>query len=195
MRLILLTLIFSFSFANAQQWSIEYARGLPERQNGNLEINLFGNRVFSHAFNTPPKEHFPRKIPAGSFVELVYTVEESEGAVWGGNPMRENVPDIAPNLGIIIQHDWRSGMGRWYSHGRSPLTVGTHRLIAPITPSAWQGVWGKLADFNSNHRAGWREVWREPSRVGICAGGFHFGHGVEMLSGQGRIKILVLRVR
>jgi hypothetical protein len=182
----------TFVFA---QWSIEHSRGLPERQRGNLEINLFGNRVFSHAFNTQPKKHFSRKIPAGSFVELIYTVEESVGAIWGGNPMRENVPDAAPTLGIIIQHDWHSGMGRWYSVARSPLTVGTHRLVVPITPSAWQGVFGKLGDYSTRHRRGWRDVWSEPSRVGICAGGFFRAHGVEMLSGSGTIRVLTLRVK
>jgi hypothetical protein len=193
----LLTLLLTglVSLSQADTWSIEHHRGLPSKQRGNLKVDLFGSRVFSHAFNTPPRSHFPRKIPAGSHVELVYTVEETAGAVWGGNPMRENVPEVEANIGILIQHDWNTGMGRWFSHARGPLTPGTHRLIVPIVPSAWVHVWGKLGDYSADHRRGWRDVWREPSRVGVCAGGFLRAHGVEVLSGSGTIRVLTLRVR
>jgi hypothetical protein len=189
-----LSLLSLPTLSRSQQWSIEYDRGLAPKQNGNLSIDLFGNRVFSHAFREPARAIFPRRIDTSATIELVITVSESEGAEWGGNPSGESIELVPANIGLIVQNDWSTASGRWYSVVRLPLTPGTHRLSVPLASWAWVNVFGKFPTTSAKHREQWVDSLTEPSRIGVCAGGFFRGHGVEMLFGSGNIRVLVLRV-
>lgn len=177
------------------KWSIEYSRDLPKKQSGNLSIALAGNRVFSHAFQEPAKTFFPRGVPSRARVDLVITVTESEGAVWGSNPAGEAVPDVAATIGIILQRNWTSASGRWYSTARVPITPGLHLISVPVKSSAWTNVYGKRGNSSASYRKLWLATWRSNCRIGVCAGGHFYGHGVEMVAGVSAIKVTTLRVR
>lgn len=194
-RLLLLLLLCLPLRGATQQWSIEHHRGLRDKANGVLDISLYGNRVFSHAFREPGRVYFPAKIPANAEVELVVTVTESEGAVWGSNPMGLDVPDVTPTLGLILKHDWHRTAGRWFSSARVPMTPGTHRLVVPVAPWAWVHVYGKPGSFSADNRRRWRETWGSFTNIGIAGGGHFFGKGFEVLSGRGGFRVLVLRVK
>lgn len=175
-------------------WSLEYHRGLSDRQRGDLNVSLYGDRMFSHGFVEPAEIFFDDRIPGGARVEVVVSISETPGTVWGSNPGAEDVPETPARLGLILQRDWTSASGRWYSLARLDIRPGVHRIVVPVDPWAWKNVLGKIGNESTSRREQWRRVWRAPARIGICAGGFFHGHGIECLEGVGTLRILSCRV-
>lgn len=195
--LVSLSLLLSLtpSLRSGDSWSLEYHRGLSDRQRGDLEVNLYGARMFSHAFCEPAETFFPDRIPGNARVELVFSVTEAEGTVWGSNPSGEAVPETPARIGLILHRDWSSASGRWYSLARIDLRPGVHRLVVDVAPYAWKNVLGKIGNESASRKEQWRRPWGDPARIGICAGGFFHGHGIECLEGVATIRVLSLRVR
>jgi len=192
--------ILATSAVSGDIWSIEYSRGLPAKQRGDLAINLTPGARFNHAFLEPGEVFFRDRIPGTARVELVYQVTEAAGTIWYANPGGESVPheDVdgaPPRIGIVLQRDWNTPSGRWFSIARHDLRPGTYRLLVPIEGWAWKNVNGKFGNESAKHKEMFRRTWTEHARIGLCAGGFFHAHGIEVLSGSATIRVLSLRVR
>jgi len=198
LSLLALSLLLSLSpsRAAAQTWDLsEYNRGLADRQRGDLTLTLYGDRLFSHAFQDP-ETHFSDRIPGNARVEMIVSIEEAPGTVWDGNPGREPIAEGHPaRIGLILHRDWSTASGRWYSLARIEIRPGIHRLIVPLDGWAWKNVLGKLGNESAKHKETFRRTWTEPARIGLCGGGFFHGHGVTCTEGVGVIRVLSLRVR
>ena len=198
--LLLLLLLFTSPAFAADTWSIEYSKGLPLRQKGKLAINLTPGARWNHAFLEPVEVFFKNNIPKGARVELVYTVTQTPGTVWGGNPGREypEIPEIneAPaRIGVVLQRDWNTTSGRWFSVARRDIAPGTYRLVVPVDGWAWKNVLGRLGNESKQSKELFRRTWTEYARIGLCAGGYFHAHGIEVLQGSATIRVLSLRVR
>ena len=108
--------------------------------------------------------------------------------------MGESVPNLPATVGLILQHDWHSASGRWFSTARITLSPGYRRIVVPVKPWAWTNVYGKPGNHSTGHRTKWCEAWTTPSRLGICAGGNFYAHGIESLKGYATIKVNSLRI-
>jgi hypothetical protein len=195
LKRIIALLLAACPFAQAgDSWSIEYHRGLSDRQRGDLLVTLYGSRVFSHAFQEPAETFFDEEIPKAARVELVYTITETEGTAWGGNPYAEDVPETPARIGVILHRDWTGASGRWYSLQRIDVRPGVYRMVIPVEPWAWKNVMGKIGNESPSRKEQWRNAWSKPARIGVCAGGFFHAHGIEVIEGVGTIKVNSLRV-
>lgn len=193
----LLTLLFLIVLPSqaADLWSVEYHRGLAGKQRGDLSILLHGNRVFSHAFTEPPVAHFRRRVPYAATVEVIVTITEAPGTVWSSNPMGQDVPETPARLCLVLQRDWTTEHGRWFSVPTIEIRPGTHRLIVPLQSWAWISVYGKSGDSSVYARDAWRRAWTRPARIGIGGGGHFKAHGIECPEGVGVFQVTELRVR
>lgn len=194
----LFTLLFlaaAAPIAAQDVWSLEYHRGLNDRQRGDLTVTLYGTRVFSHGFKEPAETFFEDRIPASAKVELVYEITETPGTVWGSNPSGEDVPETPARIGLILWRDWTTNYGRWFSVQRLDISPGIHRLVVPVEPWAWKSVFGKIGNQDATTREKWRRTWNGPARIGVVGGGYFHAHGIEVLEGVGTLKVLALRVR
>lgn len=198
--LLCLTAFCLLPTARAQQWSIEYSQGLPRTDRGDLAVTLTPGARLNHAFIARWESFFPDRIPGNARVELTYTLTETPGTVWDANPGRESVPGMdldaaPPRIGIVLQRDWSTASGRWFSFARHDLQPGSYRLVVPVDPWAWKNVLGKAGNESGKHREAFRRTWGEPARIGLCFGGFFHAHGISVTQGSATIRVLSLRVR
>lgn len=198
--LLLALLLFLHSAPAAEVWSVEYSRGIPSKQRGDLVAHLTPGARLNHAFLEPGEVFFRDRIPASGRVEIVIQVTEAAGTVWNSNPGGEVVPGMdvdaaPPRIGLVLQRDWSTASGRWFSLARIDLRPGTHRLVVPVDPWAWKNVLGKIGNESPKHREAFRRTWTEYARIGIGAGGFFHAHGIAVDAGSATVRVLSLRVR
>lgn len=193
-RLLTLLLLLVLPSQAADSWSVEYHRGLANKQRGDLHILLHGDRVFSHAFKEPAERHFENRIPKAATAEAIVEVSESPGTVWGSNPMHQAISEHSATFGLIWHRNWSSEYGRLFSRFRVEIRPGIHRITVPIDSWAWSNVYGKIGNSSTETQRRWRDSFTGPGRFGICAGGHFYAHGVEVISGVGIIKVLSLRI-
>ncbi|MEO7904867.1 MAG: hypothetical protein ABIR91_03685 [Candidatus Saccharimonadales bacterium] len=180
--------------AMSQDWSIEYHRGLKPKQSGELSVSLYGDKVFSHAF-LPISTPYRKSIPRSAMVEAIIVISEDAGSIWGSDPMGEMGGVIIPaSIGLILHDSWYGVNGRWYSTQRITIKPGAHRLLVPVDKYAWTNVYTKTGVATAQTKRAFNDSWTSPTRIGVCAGGNFYGHGIEMLAGSGSITVKCLRI-
>lgn len=194
-RLLTALLLLLAPVRAADSRSVEYHRGLAGKQKGDLSIVLFGDRVFSHGFKEPARNFFRDKIPGPARVEMIVSITEAPGTVWGSNPMNQNIPEAPARLCLVLQRDWHTQYGRWFSVQSIEVRPGVHRLVVPVEPWAWVSVFGKTGAYSADTARQFRRAWTGTARIGVGGGGHFKAHGIECPQGTGVFQIIQLQVK
>lgn len=183
---------------NPPTWSIEYDRGfrkrITERRQGGWDLTLTPGKILSLIFREDGERPYNR-IPANGQIRLRMQIQQSPDVEWDVDPLGLAPEEAPPRICLVVKSSMSGVSNRFYCTTRADINQnGIVEIIAPIDPTHWKNVNGKLANSKRHILNKWREVMTHPySEIGIGFGAFFFSKGLGIKRGSAKISLLSMR--